>query len=528
MKKLLILLPLAFYLRLISGFFQQDEWFSFSWFIQHQGSLGYAWTPLVTHYNPLTVLANHLFFSLWNMNYQAFLLISLFLHGVVLVLVYILAKEVFRKDWPAAITAFLFGTFAAYFQAVAWVVVSVSTQMATILGLLSVIFFLRKRLFVSLFLLVISLLFKEITIGLFPLFLFYIFLFAKKDKFYSRDIMIIIGVGAVYALARVLMLFSPNIAGGQLVTQSQNALRIIYNFITVPIKAISQSIVPIQILRGVSDFLARLFPEKISGEFGSPAFEVFVVKRVLEVVSLLTSLAIGAWMLAKMHKSKIVVLGLFWIVVNSFIFAFAPERSGVISVIDSRNLYFASVGAALMLTAVADKISKSDIKKMAALLLVVIIPNLYFLNQNLVEFTRRGEVRKSILTTIQLVYPDLPDKVVVYTQSNQPYYGLPPETKILPFQSGLGQTLLVWYYPTEKFPKEFFADRFLWDIEEQGYKEVGDHGFGYFRDLDLLRDAIGQYNLPGESVIAFSWDGKKNFLTDITQEVRNEIYDQEN
>ena len=160
--------------------------------------------------------------------------------------------------------------------------------------------------------------------------------------------------------------------------------------------------------------------------------------------------------------------------------------------------------------------------------MVVIIPNLYFLNQNLVEFTRRGEVRKSILTTIQLVYPDLPDKVVVYTQSNQPYYGLPPETKILPFQSGLGQTLLVWYYPTEKFPKEFFADRFLWDIEEQGYKEVGDHGFGYFRDLDLLRDAIGQYNLPGESVIAFSWDGKKNFLTDITQEVRNEIYDQEN
>ena len=525
MKKLLILLPLAFYLRLISGFFQQDEWFSFSWFIQHQGSLGYAWTPLVTHYNPLTVLVNHLFFSLWNMNYQAFLLVSLVLHGVVLVLVYLLAKEIFRKDWPALIAAFLFGAFAAYFQAVAWVVVSVSTQMATILGMLSVIFFWRRRLFVSLFLLVISLLFKEITLGLFPLFLLWEFLFAKKEKTYRRNSLIIVGVGALYVLVRVLMLLGAN-TGDQLVTGPQDVARLVYNFVTVPVKAISQSVVPIQVLRGTSDFLARLFPEKISGEFGSPAFEVFVVKRVLEVISLLASLAISAWVLAKTHRSKIVLLGFSWVVVNSFIFAFAPERSGVISVIDSRNLYFASVGAALMLTAVVDKISKFDIRKMMAFLLVVIVPNLYFLNQNLIEFTWRGQTRKSILTNIQLKYPDLLERVVIYTQSDQSYYGLPPETKILPFQSGLGQTLLAWYYPTEKFSEEFFADRFLWDIEEQGYKEVGNRGFGYFRDQELLKDAISQYNLPGESIIAFSWDGKKNILMDITQEVRSEIYAQ--
>jgi len=213
---------------------------------------------------------------------------------------------------------------------------------------------------------------------------------------------------------------------------------------------------------------------------------------------------------------------------NSLIFAFAPGRTGVIFTIDSRNLYFVSVGSAIMLAAVLGEIKRNSRNRAILLFLIILIPNLYFLNKNLEIFAERGRVRKSILNSIVQTIPNLPNKVVIYTQSDQSYYGLPPEEKILPFQSGLGQTLLAWYYPTEKFPKEFFEDRFLWEIESQGYQEVGNRGFGYFRDKDLLREAIRQYNLPEESVVSFSWNGKRNLLTNITDEVRQEIYVQKN
>ena len=522
-----MLSPIVFYFRLFGGFFQQDEWFSFSWYVQHQDSLRYIWTASITHYNPLTVLANHLFFSFWNMDYQAFLLVSLLLHFIVLILIYILAKEIFKKDWQAAITAFLFGIFAAHYQGTAWVVVDISTHLATIFGILSATLFLRRRLHFSLVLLIISLLFKEITIGLFPLYLFAQILIFKKEKQTRKYSQIIVAVGAVYILVRILMLFGPY-TSDQIVTQSLDVPRLVYNLITVPMKAVSQSILPPEFLLVVANMLGRFFPEKVTGGFGSPAFDMFVVKRVLEVTSLLSALIIAFWVTITKKRSKAVVFSLGWVLLNSLIFAFAPGRTGVIFTIDSRNLYFVSVGSAIMLAAVLGEIKRNSRNRAILLFLIILIPNLYFLNKNLEIFAERGRVRKSILNSIVQTIPNLPNKVVIYTQSDQSYYGLPPEEKILPFQSGLGQTLLAWYYPTEKFPKEFFEDRFLWEIESQGYQEVGNRGFGYFRDKDLLREAIRQYNLPEESVVSFSWNGKRNLLTNITDEVRQEIYVQKN
>jgi hypothetical protein len=104
------------------------------------------------------------------------------------------------------------------------------------------------------------------------------------------------------------------------------------------------------------------------------------------------------------------------------------------------------------------------------------------------------------------------------------YYGLPSEEKMLPFQSGLGQTLLVWYHDQENYPNEFYQNRFLWEITDQGYQEVGDRGFGYFRDKDLLRQAIAQYNLVPESLVAFSWNSQTEELKDVTVLVREELF----
>ena len=97
------------------------------------------------------------------------------------------------------------------------------------------------------------------------------------------------------------------------------------------------------------------------------------------------------------------------------------------------------------------------------------------------------------------------------------------EEKILPFQSGFGQTLLVWYYENEKFPTCLYEDIFLYDIYSQGYKYCQGRGFGYFREYEELLRTLKENKLGSENVIAFSWESKKENLLDITPQVRTQI-----
>lgn len=533
-------ITLLSYFKIINGFFQQDEWFGYSEYILRRGFtfdglLKYFFAPSVVHYTPFTLAILYSNLSLLGMNYFPHAIISLTLHVIVVFLVYLLSKELMKSKFYAGIATIVFASFSSGYQATSWVMADIGTHGSTIFGILSIIFFLNflknknnKKFILSLIFLLISLLFKEITVGLLLVMIYLLWSnksFKRAEKLkYTKKIMF---GGAIYVLARILMI--PMVSNEQrdagLVLESQSKIKLLYDFVTIPIKAVSQSIVPIEIMRGLAEFVARLFPQKISNEVGSPAFELFVVKRVMEAVSLVISFMIAFWVIIKKNRSSISTLGLIWIIINSFIFAFSPQRNGITSVIDSRNLYFVSIGAALIVTTVFSQVRKSNNFKSLIFLLIILIPNLFFLNRNLDNFVKLGTLRKNILNNITTISPDLPSKVVIFTQSNQPYYGLPIETKIMPFQSGFGQTLLAWYYPRENFSKEFFMNRFLWEIDSQGYKEVGNVGFGYYRDIDLLIKTIKQYNLPDESVIAFSWDGNKNMLRDISEEIRVKIHD---
>lgn len=533
-------ITLLSYFKIINGFFQQDEWFGYSEYILRRGFgfdglLKYFFAPSVVHYTPFTLAILYSNLSLLGMNYFPHAIISLILHVIVVFLVYLLSKELMKSKFYAGIVTIVFASFSSGQQATSWVMADIGTHGSTIFGILSIIFFLNflknknnKKFILSLIFLLISLLFKEITVGLLLVMIYLLWSnksFKRAEKLkYTKKIMF---GGLIYVLTRILMI--PMVSNQQgdagLVLESQSKIKLLYDFVTIPIKAVSQSIIPIEIMRSLAEFIARLFPQKISNEVGSPAFEVFVVKRVMEAVSLVISFMIAFWIIIKKNRSSISTLGLIWIIINSFIFAFSPQRNGITSVIDSRNLYFVSIGAALIVTTVFSQVRKSNDFKSLIFLLIILIPNLFFLNRNLDNFVKLGTLRKNILNNITTISPDLPSKVVIFTQSNQPYYGLPIETKIMPFQSGFGQTLLAWYYPKENFPKEFFMNKFLWEIDSQEYKEVGDVGFGYYRDLDLLIKTVKQYNLPNESVIAFSWDGNKNMLRDISEEIRVKIHD---
>jgi len=509
------------------GFFQQDDWFSYAWYVLHRDSLSYVLAFSASHFNPFTVLINHFLFSLWGMNYEAFLSVSLFLHTMVIILVYHLSKEIFKRRWQAVITAFLFGIFAAHYQGTAWVVVDISTHLATFFGILSVIFFLRRRLCFSLVLLIISLFFKEITIGLFPLYLLHLFISRRKGESSFSNMIIVVGLGAAYCLFRLVIVLSLNQTNGSVVVQSQSIAILAYNFFTIPLKVISQSIFSSELLLVIANKVGEILPNSISGDVGTPSFEVFVVKVVLEGFSLGLSiliLVLVVWLVRRSKRLEIkntLLFGLEWLVLNSFIFSFAPERLGVIATIDSRNLYFVSVGTAIFLTSVASRFyDKYHLKIIWIMLCILVIINAFWLNKNLTAFSRRGELRREILSQIKMNYPDLPNKVIFYTESDRAFYGLPPEERILPFQSGLGQTLLVWYYPEERFPNEFFEDRFLWDILEEGYRQSDGRVFGYFRNFEKMAEAVRALDLDYQnSIIAFSYDSDDGRIRVTTPEI---------
>lgn len=538
------LLSVVSYFRIFSGFFQQDEWLAFARTILlskegFKGLVSYAFFPSVAHWVPLTQFSVYFLFTIFDLNYQSYAIISLLLHFVSVVLVFYLSRLIFKTRFLAALSSLLFGIMAVGFQANAWVLADTSVHAATILGLFSVIcFFLflqRKegKLFIlSLVSLVASLLFKEITVGLFLLLplAFYLFSDAKLagELKYPRWVMT---VGVLYIIFRGLMFLPLQSSNSFSLSTSSHSHRFAYNIFTIPLKAVSQTFIPASHLRSVAEVVTSYLPGVWTGEVGTTAYEVSMLEKVLEPISLLTFVVFLFLMIIVVkssknsHFKKVTIFGFVWIIINTIIFAYAPERSGIIHIIDSRNLYFVSIGGSFVLVSLASLLVNGNIKKIVILLLPIFLLNIFWLERELSIVVERGKVRKVILNQIKKSYPDLPERVVFYTQSDTSYYGLAPEEKILPFQSGFGQTLLIWYYPTETFSKEFYEDRFLWNIKDQGYKEIGERGFGYFRDFDLLRNVVEQYSISLDSVIAFSWENETQALLDITEQVCQKVTD---
>src|SRR5258708_6687089 len=254
---ILSLVVIYFYRRIFNGFFQQDEWYSYGYFVLNRnlnlGSfLKFIFAPNVTHYNPITVFVEYIFFSLWGMNYTNFAIVGIIFHLVVVFLVYLLCLKIFKSNRRFSFfTALLFVFFVSLYQGTAWLVFVIATLWASILGIISTYLFLefldkrrRKYFIFSLFFLLTSLFIKEITIGLFPFFIIFLFLNTRKKKADMKYLAAIFSVGFVYFIFRLLMILFSHGAGGGLATDSQSLKDLIYNFISIPFKSLAQLIVP--------------------------------------------------------------------------------------------------------------------------------------------------------------------------------------------------------------------------------------------------------------------------------------------
>lgn len=541
-NKLAIIILLTFatflYGKVLNGFFQQDEWATFGWYILHGNlnlinTLKFLFAPDVGHYNPFTNVIQYYLFNLWGLDYTKFAILGILLNDAVVVGVYLLAKKIFRDNiFNSFITALIFSSFVAGYQGVSWVVVNTATLAASLLGIISAILFCdfikNKKsvyLFFSITILLTSLLFKEITIGLFPLFFLIIFHLFHTKKLPSKYLSYILTPGILYLLLRISMFFAPNPTNDSIVTKTLKPQDLIYNISTIPFKSLSQIIIPQEILRNISRLISSTLLAKLSGTPETTRFDLFVTFKVMEPLSIalaLTIIVLTFILTRKRKKLRIIsFLAIAWILFNSLIYSFSPGTNSILTLVDSRNMYFPSIGAAFLIITLLQTFKKKYIKY--SILVLILIVNIYLLNKTLNNLSTEGNIRKKILNQISQDHQTLPKKTIFFIESDSSFYGLPEDVKILPFQSGFGQTLLVWYYPRQKFPTDFFKDNFLWELKAQGYKEENGIGFGYFRDLDLLKVFVRQNKFNLDNVIGYSYNSKNQTLTGITKDLDKEL-----
>lgn len=529
----MIIITLLAYRKLFGGYFEQDEWHTFGRLIYalHLSGINF-WRyifpgDLFVHFAPLAVLTKYFIFTNFFLQAKIYFIFSIVFHLSVSVAVYFLVRLIVKDKITSLLAALFFAVNGSHNQAVSWIGTFDGTQGACLFGVLSLIFlflYINKKgyhtFILSLIFLLVALLFKETAFTFLVIYIIQIFLYGRK-LFNKKMLLSFMGVVVFYFVLRILNTIikpeTPSLIA--LGTGSKSLSYILYNLISSSFKILPQIIIPQNLLINLSGFLTdKMIPLLPIWTMGPWSLEgAFVYDVVTVFVGILLALFLIRFYLKSKDLSE--KKGMFYALAIVFM-TIAPLviLNSYLIFWDSRYLYPASIGVAVL---IAEFLKNKHIP--VILLLFLCFVHFVSLGSILSSKEILGETRQQILVDMSRMYSKLPQKVIFYVESNTSYYGLPDEEKIMPFQSGFGQTLLVYYYQKEKFPKEFYDGDFLWDIKSQGYMETGGRGFGYFRDLDLLKQTYTKYNLGPSSIFAFSWNGKANIIGNISDRIRQEV-----
>lgn len=549
-------ITLATYWPLTQSFFQQDEWAIFGNIIYsnlvHKNILGVI-LPFsgISHFTPWTRIITKLTFDFFHMNFYYYSYLAIFLQIINSFLVFYLAKVLTKNKLVALTAAILFATSSISHQATTWMATNIGTQGSTVFLFLSIIFFvkytieIKKNIYIlfSVIFWIISMGFKESGIIVLLFFPLLWFLYEKKRSTLSflKTFLPLSLAFFFYFLVRLIINFTaPPPAGAEQLTQPEPIVYL-FRIIANPIKAISQSFFQERVLLWFSGNLTRVaYPQFLVDKtipdpyiVGGPAVDIisfFFSVVILTITSIYLKVSQN-----KMMKQAI-VFSLLFIITSVIPLIIIPGRAGFFSIFEPRELYLTTLGSSLISAILIYSLSlyfakvlrKEKFFPFLILLITILIAylNIKIIRSDLRAINDRGKMRKNILTQISQKYPKLSQKTVFYAESDLAYYGLAPEETILPFQSGFGQTLLIWYVANgEKFPSCFFnpSEDFLYNIYAQDYKFCQGKGFGYFRKFDKLKISLKENNLSSASVIAFRFSSATNSLQDITNEIRTKL-----
>lgn len=557
----LILLSVFFviYHSALSIFFRQDEWLGFG------SMIGYGMQSILlrepnsaAHFVPITLSIDYLLFKYLHLNYIVYNLIGLGLHLTNGFLVYFITKEILEKNKNKnrynGLLALLAGVFfissSVAVQLILWTVISINS-LSLAISLLVFLFLLKYERFHSPLkfgilisvLILLAFLILEYSVGLLifvPVALFIYKGNSPKGEF-KKIISPIIFVMSTYVLIRLFFLLQST--GSSVPSNVSSLFQKIAEF---PLRLVGQIIFPQKVNIYLSNLMVDI-PDSLIGQKVLPEnlrlylsdivadhpnmaenllFKIFAILSSVIFFYLLYRL-INYVRFKQKEKLKDLLVVLLFLIASVFPFIVIPGQDNDFRIFPSRYLYFGLAGYSILLAIVVKVLADSGKRLLFGMSLALILVNIAYGTvdnwQEINAVYKEGQTRLGILNSIKNSYPKLSEKVVFFSESDSSFYGLPEKDRILPFQSGFGQTLLVWYQLSENFPKEFFQNKFLWEIKDQGYAEFNGRGFGYFRDFSSLGKVMQDKELPLESALSFRFESGQDSIQDITGEVQGRV-----
>lgn len=544
---LLLILILFAFKDLGNTFFQQDEWLGL-------GQIkAYGWESVTHGFNfiqllfgdgrPLTRILGVLLFANFGFNFNYFAFYSIILHFVSSVLVLLIARKLLRNKFASFVSAAFFSVNSVSHQGVSWFGASFGGLPSAVFILLSIYCILNyidagktKYLYISFFAAIVSLYFKESGIFLFILLPVMPLIFNRRINFsaYVKKLIpfgVFISLFTVYRIYQIFFshINSRNLIEGSSVylTSANNEiiLTIILRIILYPLTSLTLIFIPSNIASIIAFAIYRGYYPYIVDRA-----DLVVYTSILDAFSMFVAFIVIAsiYFIWKLEKK---LRGAIYFFLAFFALSFIPYLliSKSYSYLEPRYYYIASSAAGILLGIYVCYLAKNSKKIFTKVLrglfylflIALFAAHIKTIHTDLNYQVILAEERKSFLNQLSKYKNTLNnDKNVFYFSGDKAWL---VDGNRTPFQHGFGYSLLVMYYESGKIPKSLLASEYLFALGEQGYRTVGDFGFGYFYNIKDLELALKKYKFSKDDIHAFYYYSKTGELRDITTQTRNRL-----
>lgn len=520
---------LLLYWRLFFTFYQQDEWQAFGHFI----ALGWraigenlSFVDLILAKGRLlTVGIYDLIFTVEPYGVITIFSITLFLHALNGLLIYLLIQKLFRNKYVAIIATLFFLTNSIANQAVTWAGASIAIVGSTTCVLFSIFLLLdyvennsmRSYIF-SFILLFISLQFKESALVWIPLYIVVPLLFLKR-KITQKYLLI-----AIVPLIYFVLFLSLRVGGsltsaqkvGDYINSTHNVKQVVLaNALTYTSTSFAQIIIPPEFIYPLAKWF---FSTEYLSIVSNPQFDLLYQSFGADMINMFFSLIfLGILILCVTYTKE---YKRFWLFLGMFLSTLLPyiiiQRGS--SYLESRYYYLLLIPMSGFVGLILYALTKLKVKLysiVVCMLIILIVSYICIVQKELKKQVSYAQARNTILHTLKEEVPRLKKNTVFFIQSDQSYVSL---TNPLPFQEGIGYTFLAYLYNTDdKELNPLLIDNFLWDTGTQGFRKIGERGYGLFTEKTLLTKALREKQFTNKDVISFYWDSKSHKLINKTE-----------
>ena len=495
---------------------------------------------------------NNLFFLRFRDNVAPIALFGLAFHCINGLLIYVVTKRATKNTFIGSIAAVFFVSSSVIHQALTWPAATTQTVSSITFLLLSLYFAfryqqegIRRNIVFALVALYVSFLLRDNTIIVLPVLGVMPFLFGmKRLKIKNIPWYAWVGIISLLLLAFYKTIVYFDLSRGTFLAPYMllNYLRWGVNLVFYPVVSVAHFFVPFPYMLKLAHGVGWYYSLLQRPPFTNVAFELLSETVLSDVVSVFLSFVIIVILFVlcfrrKEYKPTILLFVLFYILTFVPIALFLNERNT--SYVESRYLYACVVPFSVLIGISIESLIrwvslKLHISFWRSTMIIGLLFSFFVYKQMIViqrnvatAVDQSNQIRDTANAFLR-IRPRLPNKPIIYLESDSIYYVGAP----VPFQLGPGYILMIKYYPTGVVPTDFLIGTkeqyypFLYHYVDQGYKELGGKGFGYFSDkLKLVQLFTSDTSLSVDQLVGFRYVGAEHRLIDITDEIRQYIRD---